>query len=34
MLLLTDGQVTEDYRPNFLPTIARLNTTNVFRFGP
>jgi len=33
MLLLTDGQVTERWRPNYLPVIRRLNQTEILRIG-
>ena len=33
MVLLTDGQVTERWEPNYLPVIRRLNQTDILRIG-
>jgi len=33
MLLLTDGQVTDQYEHNYLPAIERLKRTDILRFG-
>ena len=33
MLLLTDAQVTDEYKSNYLRAIARLNTTDILRIG-
>jgi len=33
MLLLTDGQVTDQYVDNYLPAIERLRRTDILRYG-
>jgi len=33
MFLLTDGQVTPRFLPNYAPAIARLQNSNIVRIG-